>query len=391
MNPEFKKKIKEAVAYFRKYSQKEIGLLCHNDSDGCCSAAILLKAMERENIKPHLHIFNYTGSDKIKAIPGKDYNFWIFADTGASDIELFSKAYPDSKFLVLDHHPLVNSKTEGDNFFNPNPNAYGENGSEGICGATFSFLFAYELNKKNIDLIDIALTGAVGDAQRKSGDFIGVNKELETLAVKEGFVKKEELKVKPNIIFFDQPVKDYLIFPNSKFKGLDCADVISAWINSCTRMGKSELAVQLAQGKKDAYRAAEKWVRKYQVMLDKALKAYYENENNPEVVIKLKKGIIFLAQKFVRPNLKSTVSSILSFSIKDSDKVLILITEGDKNITISTRKIGVGDSIIDLGRLCGEAAKLFHGEGGGHRNASAVIIPKNKLEEFLAFLKERLI
>ena len=188
----FQIEIKKTAEEFKKLSKELVGIISHNDADGITSAAIISKALQRLGISFQIQFITRTEDDILESIKQKKYKVFFLLDYGSKEINNIAKENPDKTFFVLDHHPPAEIKVERNNVFNPNPLYFGIDGGREICGATVCYLFAKELDEKNKDLSALAIVGAIGDSQRKTGKFLGPNQEIFEQALKDGFIVTEK-------------------------------------------------------------------------------------------------------------------------------------------------------------------------------------------------------
>jgi RecJ-like exonuclease len=190
--------LKKAKTYFFnkiKTLDTPINIYTHLDADGLSSGAILGKALYREKIPFHITVIRQLEKREILKISDKvekDKSFVIFSDFGSGQYselrkELIKKKDFDS-FLILDHHipQNISNKEETKKIseiheetvnWHINPYFYNIDGSIEISGAGLCYFFAKCLNKRNVDLSPIALTGAIGDIQNQGENraFLGLN------------------------------------------------------------------------------------------------------------------------------------------------------------------------------------------------------------------------
>jgi RecJ-like exonuclease len=185
----------------------------HHDADGLCSAAIIEKALEREEKNFKQITAKQLYSDTIKEIKRKGKNF-VFVDFGSGQIDLLKETLKEN-FFVIDHHQPLKINYE----FHLNPFLFGFDGGTEISGAGMTYMLAKELNKKNKDLSALAVVGAVGDMQDYTGKLKGLNREIVKEAEEINLIKKEnDLRLYGKI---SRPLIQFLSFStNPIFPGL---------------------------------------------------------------------------------------------------------------------------------------------------------------------------
>ncbi len=153
--------------------EKNVKLFCQFDADGISSASILTKALLREGVNFELRIFKQLTSEIIRDLKFSGNDFLIFADFGSGQLDRLQDCLNTTQVLILDHHEPV--KISNMNLFHLNPILFGE--SE-LSSSIVSYLFAKSLNISNADLVDLALIGAIGDAQDEKWELKGLPRKV---------------------------------------------------------------------------------------------------------------------------------------------------------------------------------------------------------------------
>jgi RecJ-like exonuclease len=181
---EFEKKINENLENVNKILDRSdiVRIISHHDTDGICAASIICKMLLRKNKKFHLSLIKQLEKEKIEEIEKENYNFIIFTDMGSGQIEDLLKLH-EKRILILDHHQLKEN-IESEKIIHINPHLFGIDGSREISGAGVAYLFAVAMDKRNVDLIHLAIIGALGDRQEENGKFHGVNEMILNEAVR---------------------------------------------------------------------------------------------------------------------------------------------------------------------------------------------------------------
>src|SRR3989338_1490482 len=138
----------------------------HYDADGCSSGAILYEALRREGKKVSKMWIKQLYRENIPEIKGKGKNY-IFVDFGSGQLQYLIEEFGENLF-VFDHHEKTSAQHP--NHFSPFD--YGVNGGNEVSASGIAFLFAHTLDSENIDLVPLAIVGAVGDIQDFSGKLI---------------------------------------------------------------------------------------------------------------------------------------------------------------------------------------------------------------------------
>lgn len=186
---DFEMKIKENLEGINKILESSdiVRIISHHDTDGICAASIICKMLLRKNKKFHLSLIKQLEKEKIDEIEKENYSFIIFTDMGSGQIEDLLK-FVGKKILILDHHQLKEN-IESENIIHINPHLSGIDGSKEISGAGVAYLFAVAMDKKNFDLIHLAIVGALGDRQEENDKFHGVNEMILNEAVRSNVIE----------------------------------------------------------------------------------------------------------------------------------------------------------------------------------------------------------
>ncbi|MHA1267355.1 MAG: DHHA1 domain-containing protein [Candidatus Helarchaeota archaeon] len=195
----FHKALEHAVATFKEWLAEEVDIIrisSHIDADGLAAAGILSASIYRQELPFHLRILRQLDPEFIIQLAEEKRKCYIFSDFGSGQLNLIKKFFKTEKILILDHHePLTSSNELPDNILEINPHLYGVDGSSEISGAGVSFLFSYYLApEKNLDLLPLALVGAVGDTQDKAKQhsLIGLNAEIAKFGVEKNLIRIEK-------------------------------------------------------------------------------------------------------------------------------------------------------------------------------------------------------
>jgi single-stranded-DNA-specific exonuclease len=183
-----------AAIALRARSTKEITLFHHNDTDGLCSGAILLRALTRagyhaERIcleKPYPGVL-----EKVFRAEGRIFVFADFAGRIAPHLAALNRNR--NLVLVLDHHAAAAVEApERHGVYNLDPELYGLKGDRDISASVTCYLFARLLDGANKDLAGLAVLGAVGDRFFERGRLVGINRRAVEEAVEVGLLKVAE-------------------------------------------------------------------------------------------------------------------------------------------------------------------------------------------------------
>ncbi|MCX8147141.1 MAG: DHH family phosphoesterase [Candidatus Woesearchaeota archaeon] len=214
----FKQSVKYAAERFRRFGKNSyVRLVSHIDADGISAVSIMIRALDRENIRYSVSIVQNLTADILKAMINEEkenngccYDMYIFTDLGSGILSDIIKILSGKKVVILDHHEIdplfdadsyskyLENKEKRDNeekdyesLIFINPLLFGIEGSKEISASGVAYLFAQEIDEKNKDMSHIAVIGAIGDVQEKKG-FSRLNVEILQAAIESGLIKAEK-------------------------------------------------------------------------------------------------------------------------------------------------------------------------------------------------------
>lgn len=154
--------------------EKPVRVVSHNDADGICSAAILTKALTRENANFQLNIVKRLDEKTLDNFKIPEDSFVIFSDLGSGQLDIIKEKLLDKNLvLILDHHEPMH--LQHPNLFHINPLLFNE---PEVSASVVTFLFVRSLNLKNNDSIDIAIVGAVADMLDEKWELKGLAEKM---------------------------------------------------------------------------------------------------------------------------------------------------------------------------------------------------------------------
>lgn len=424
--------IKNLAENFLSYNKK-IKIISHHDTDGICAAAIMASALQRLDKNFSIKIVKQLEKEAIENLPKDD--LLIFLDLGSGNLEELSRL--KNKTYILDHHEIKNSEIKNLNIINPH--LYEE---ENLSGACLTYLFVKEISKENKDLANLAIMGMVGDLLERNIGKIGntiindaemvikkglllypatrpLNKTLEFSSsmfipgvtgsptgainlLREAGIEKKDGKYK-NLIELNEDemsklitgillrkdkkeINDFIgnIYLIKFFNHLEDARELSAMINACSRLERSNVALSLCMGNKRARKKAEKIYANYKQHLISGLNFVSNNKK-----IEGDNYVIINAKSNIKDTIIGTIASILSMSsiYKEGTSIITMAHNKDK-IKISGRIAGRNGR--NIREVLDSVVQEIGGESGGHALAAGCLIPKEKESEFIETLRKKL-
>ncbi|MFH1977726.1 MAG: DHH family phosphoesterase [Candidatus Aenigmatarchaeota archaeon] len=165
-----------------KLTSENIRVVSHYDCDGISSGAIMVKALKRAGKKFQLSMIKQLGRGELEKICKKEYNFFVFLDIGAGQLDIIQELIPEAPVIISDHHqPQGYIKPENaERILHINPTHFGI--TENISGSGTTYLIARAMDPENKDLSELGIIGAIGDSQIGSigpdWGLAGLNREI---------------------------------------------------------------------------------------------------------------------------------------------------------------------------------------------------------------------
>jgi RecJ-like exonuclease len=415
-----------------------IRVISHYDADGICAAAIICKALHREAFDFHVSLLRNPFDKAMLRLSKEENELIIFTDMGSGQIEKIEDL--NSMSIILDHHQSLKQKSS-DNVLQINASLCGIDGNFEICGSTLAYTFSKTLNKKNIDLITLAIIGATGDKQYIGG-FRGYNKTIIDEGLKKGIIyEKTEMKLWGNSIYdclyystdpfyfgisgnkngvnnllhklnlnnnasideidkykkkklnsflmlqlikqgcekniLDTIIRKRFFTNKAKYELEGFADLL----DSCGKGGNRGLGLCAALGDKNSLKNALKIEKSYKKKILDGIITLVKNG------FKDKKNFRYFYSN--DSSLGGVIAGIAANFLTDNKKPLFSIVKNQGELHISCR----GNQYLirkglDLGIAMKKVARNLGGQGGGHAIASGATIELSREEEFLKMVDD---
>jgi len=429
------KTIKLVAKKFVEISKdREIQVISHFDTDGITSATIMLETLRKLDKRFSVTIIKSLEEEFIYNLP-KD-RVTIFLDLASSSLKYIEKSGLKEVFII-DHHEIIQEIPKEINIINPELNE-----KQKISASCLTYLFCKQLNPKNKKFAKLAVLGMIGDMLEKEIDKLNngiledgkikrkrglliypstrpINRTLEfcsnpyipkitgnpkgtlELLRETGLfpingkyksiieLNKEEMAKLVTAIMLRNPkakTKEITgdIFLIKLFNKLEDARELSATINACSKLGRSDIAIQFCMEIQNSKKKAETMHVKYRQLLISGLKFISESEK-----IQGNGFIIINSKKEIKDTIIGTIASILSKSLLyEEGTIIIAMAYYDDKIKISARN--VGENKRNVREILNKVVETIGGEVGGHRFAAGAIISQDKEKEFIDLLKKNL-
>ncbi|MFN3527779.1 MAG: DHH family phosphoesterase, partial [Candidatus Altarchaeaceae archaeon] len=186
----------------------------------------------------------------------------------------------------------------------------------------------------------------------------------------------------------------YTLLREKKKTVLRDAKEFATLLNACGRSKKPEIGIYIClrdnENREEYLRKANSILERYREQLRNGIE-YLKNNN-----IKERKNFYYFdAENLIDENIVGVVAGIVyNCGIVERNKVIIGMANDSENENF--KKISGRATIelvrngINLGKTFKECCEIVGGEGGGHKIAAGARIPKEKIEEFLNILDEKI-
>jgi single-stranded-DNA-specific exonuclease len=433
------KAIKEfSDIFLERIKNKKVHVISHYDTDGITSAAIMLKTLEKLQKQFSVKIVKQLTKEEIDLFP-KDRAI-ILLDLGSGSLEHLSKI--NQEIFIIDHHEL------GKDFLSSSINILNTHllkNYEDLCSAELSYLVSRAISEENKCLAQLAVLGMVGDTMERdinktrnkiineanirikrglliypstrpldktleyssrpfipgvTGNSKGTFELLKEIGIeKTGKTYKslidlneEEMKKLVTTIMLrlnsDEKNSQFIgnLYLTKFFNKIEDARELSAIINACGRMDKSDTALLLCLGNINARKKAERIYFRYRQNIISGLKYIEENSK-----IQGREYVIINGRDKIKDSIVGTLASILSFSsVYKEGTIIIAMAYNEDKIKISTRIAGRNPRFQrNLKELMDYITSCLGGDSGGHKEAAGCVIRKEDENKFIELVKKR--
>ena len=174
----FFKEVERTANVFKSIvKEKFVRVFSHLDCDGICAASIIFRVLLRLKANFSITFLKQLRRDWVEKLEVKPNEVYVFLDFGSGQLDYLNSIFEKTQLFILDHH--FPKEVNHFNLFHLNPLLFKE---EDFCASVLSYWFAKFLDRKNVDLVEAALIGAIGDEMEESWKFKGRIEEI----VKEG-------------------------------------------------------------------------------------------------------------------------------------------------------------------------------------------------------------
>lgn len=206
INHEFAEKIKQMGEELNKYTGNKIVVVHHNDADGICSAAILLKLFESLGYEVELICIEKVHPSIVDAVHSKNEgNLIVYTDLAGLAAKMIDEVNNHRcKVWIIDHHPA--KAIESDDVFVFDPELFGISGDTFVCASSLNYLIAICIKEEMKKYAYLAVAGAVGDYHDRTGGVLGFDRCAldDALLLNQATIKIKGYKERYYLNFFEE-------------------------------------------------------------------------------------------------------------------------------------------------------------------------------------------
>ncbi|MBI4894328.1 MAG: DHH family phosphoesterase [Candidatus Aenigmarchaeota archaeon] len=424
---------------------RRVKVLSQFDADGITSAAILTKALVREDASFEVRILKQLTSDIIADLKPTEDDLLILSDFGSGQLDMLSEVIERTNVVILDHHEP--RKFEHPNLIHVNPLLTGE---AEMSASIVCYMFAKFLDHRNADLVDIAMIGAAADEADEKWEFKGFIKRVLDEGVAMGKISvvrglrlygRNTRPIYKSLAFTFDPfipgisgsesqaiqflsdlgipvkngtewrtLKDLTMEEQQKMASAmimerlrtedDASDIFGdihtlfgrpeelqdvrefgTLINACGRTGNHDIALRILLGDYSVMDRCWSVMEGYRATIAQGINWV---RNNQKSIVSAPKATIIVARGSISEMVIGTVSTIvLSSGIIDPGKpVFGMAYTADGRIKVSGR-VSKALKGINIKDIISAVAESLGGEGGGHVSAAGGLIPRDREADFI--------
>ncbi len=205
INGEFFKLVDRVAEDLKNY-RGTVTIVHHNDADGICSAAILLKLFELLDCETEFVCIEKVHPKIVEKIHnGREGEIIIYTDLGGLAAEMIDQINSGRcKVYIIDHHPAKGIESE--HVFVLDPELAGISGDIFISASTLNYIFCCRISDEMKKYAYLAVIGSVGDYHDRTGGVLGFDRFALDDAIHQGLVKIkiEGVKERYYVEFFEQ-------------------------------------------------------------------------------------------------------------------------------------------------------------------------------------------
>lgn len=433
--------------------EKYVKIISHIDSDGICAASIITKMIAEENVNFELKIIKQLTTDEVSKLRVSKNDILVLTDFGSGQLDLLKDILNRTQILILDHHepkelnnlnlfhlnPLIFHEEEipssmiaylfAKNIDTKNTDlvdlaivgAVADEKEEKweFKGLAKKILEEAEIIGKITVLKGLRLYGRSTRPIHKSLEFsfdpfipgISGSESAAVQFISElGISIKDDgewKKLKDLTTEEQQRLASAIILERLRSKHSDAEDIFgdiylisgrpeevqdarefATLLNACGRMGRYDIAIKICLGDLKSLEESFDILSRYRKSISEIIG--WIRENKSSILTTNSATYLFGGNKIPETMVGTIVSILLNSNLIDTNKPIFGFAETvDGKLKISAR-VSKDLKIVNLRDIISNVAKQVEGEGGGHHFASGGLIPKDKQEEFVKLVDNKL-
>ena len=383
-------------------------LLIDSDCDGYMSAGLLYKYLMDSQKSIQLDYITHEEKGhglrdvvKRRDVSIDEYKYMIIIDAGSNDIEHFAE-YPNTKFLVIDHHDIEHDQLVGDNYIIINNQSSPNYENKALCGAGMGWQFIRALKANGIgetnpdlhlDMVAVATIADLMDSTQLENRYIidvglsRINNPFlnELVAARQDAFQGDVIQDK--IAWYTTPIINGMCRSGSMEEKIRMFEAIvdgDGMIQDLKRGAKpGDLVTRASNSRREATNAKGRQDTKKK-KLSALAKMKIENEelDNNKIIT------LILDEDF--GDLPSTLNGVVANSLAQEYSRPVLLGRVNRDGVFSGSARGV--DTFDIGVGCKEFlsdSNQFE-YASGHSNAFGFAITEKKLDSFIKWSNEEL-
>jgi RecJ-like exonuclease len=437
---------RESGEQFLEHSRdEEILIVGHIDTDGLCTTAILVDALEGQGYKVRNMHVQHINEDVIGQIQNDEAPIIMCADIGSGFLDELTKLENKSVYVIDHHEP----KGEAKDVVQINPRLQEVTENNSISGSGVAYFFSLGLHPDNKGLAYIAVIGALGDAQMNR-TISPLNERILNYAVVQKTVRVgrrlklhgiysrpltkvleyssdlqipgvtnnaegvldllDELHIQPEWKgrprkFFHLNTEEKKALTRKIIELKDSDDVFTPTynlmdepvkqlrdlreyatiLNACGRLEQYDVGIDAVLGNDDAKEEAVQAHREYKKKLWEANK--FVRESDIEHTDNL---MVVNFENELPTSIVGIVASMIARNRQYPDGMIACVLARDNKETKISLRVSHDAEGKELNRVLSELVEPFDGIAGGHDNAAGAVIATEHEEAFITSIKEKL-
>ncbi|MBW1980555.1 MAG: DHH family phosphoesterase [Deltaproteobacteria bacterium] len=402
----FKKEIIEAAASVLaaiEHNPQTTTVVHHNDADGLCAAAALLRVFKTLSLPCCLLPVEKIHELIVEKIHDRHQGVVFYADLGGQSSHLIGRHAAGNRLVVIVDHHLPGGKTPAQ-VVHLNPEHFGIDGDTEASGAAVSAYFAEQLLRRSGvesaavqgELALFAVLGAYGDGQFQEMELLGLNKKLLAAAIANGYLRSAErtLVVPTMGARTVAEITDILNLLGSVGFQESGPQVAVRFLLGEDQGLALQKAANLAALREQSFEAELQRIR--QGALQQSVHVQWLDVRDRFLPMGVKAIGLFLerliAEQLVKPDKYLVGFQHFPESVPGVGEIGLVLTKVSARVPPALKRRIIEGLQPDLMHLLPEATRIVGGTADGcHRFSAASLVERGKEEAFVAALEQALI